>query len=88
MLLKYNLLYVYDCLCKTSHVCSKTEIRFIAQDYSYTQEVSIHCVSLANLSGSAFLESNFRPCNVVAKRMAPLKNTNWWTCHGTAGIGS
>ena len=30
---------------KTSHVRSKTEIHFIAQDHSYTQELSMHSVS-------------------------------------------
>ena len=30
---------------KTSHVHIKTEIHFIAQDHSYTQEVSMHSVS-------------------------------------------
>ena len=32
---------------KISHVCTKTGIHFIAQDYSYTQEVSMHSVSTA-----------------------------------------
>ena len=32
---------------KTSHVHTKIEIHFIAQDYGYTQEVSMHSVSTA-----------------------------------------
>ena len=30
-----------------SHVCTKIEFHFIAQDYSYTQEISMHSVSTA-----------------------------------------
>ena len=49
MSLRIYVLYVTGSA-KTSHVCTKTEIHFIAQDYSYvvsyTQEVSMHSVSL------------------------------------------
>ena len=43
---------------KTSHVRTKTEIHFIVQDHSYTQEVSMYSIVslLPNVSGSAFLE--------------------------------
>ena len=40
---------------KISHFRTKTKIHFIAQDHSYAQELSIHCL-LANVSESAFLE--------------------------------
>ena len=44
---------------KTSHVHIKTEIHFIAQDYSYTQEVSIHDVSTAQCEWVCFSGRHF-----------------------------
>ena len=40
----------------TSHVCTKTEIHFIAQDYSYSQEVSMHSVSTVQCELVTFVE--------------------------------
>ena len=44
---------IYTVSAKTDHVCTKTEITFIAQEHSYTQEL---VSPLSNVSGSAFLE--------------------------------
>ena len=44
---------------KTSHVCTKTENHFIAQDYSYTQEVSMHSVSTARCEQVCFSGGHF-----------------------------
>ena len=61
---------------KTSHVRTKIEIHFIAQDYSYTQEVSMHSVSTPISVGLLFWKGFCRPCNVTVKRMAPIEGTN------------
>ena len=39
---------------KASHVRTKTEIHFIAQDYSYTQEVFMHSISTAQCEWVCF----------------------------------
>ena len=44
---------------KTSHVRTKNEIHFIAQDYSYTQEVSMHSVSTAQCERICFSGGHF-----------------------------
>ena len=46
---------------KTSHVRirTKSEIHFIAQDYSYTQEVSMHSVSTAQCEWVCFSGGHF-----------------------------
>ena len=50
---------ICDWLCKTSHVHTKTEIHFIAQDHSYTQEVSMHSVSTAQCEQVCFSGGHF-----------------------------
>ena len=52
---------------KTSHVHTKTKIHFIAQDYSYTQEVSMHSVSTAQCERVCFSEGDF--ANPVMSRL-------------------
>ena len=49
---------ICDCLQKTNHVCTKTEIHFLCKIIrKCTQELSIHSVSiLGNVNESAFLE--------------------------------
>ena len=44
---------------KTLHVRTKTEIYFIAQDYSYTQELSMHSVSTAHCEPVCFSGGHF-----------------------------
>ena len=44
---------------KTSHVPTKTEIHFIAQDHSYTQEVSMHSVSTGQCEQVCFSGGHF-----------------------------
>ena len=44
---------------KTSHVRTKIEIHFNAQDYSYTQEVSMHSVSTAQCERVCFSGGDF-----------------------------
>ena len=74
---------------KTSHVCTKTEIHFIAQDHSYTQEVSMRSVSTAQCEQVCFSEGHF--ANPVMSQLrewhlwsAPIA----WPCPGTAPITS
>ena len=49
---------------KNLHLRTKSEFNFIAQDSSYTKDLSIHNVSTV-------------PCDVTVKRMAPLEGTSW-----------
>ena len=44
---------------KISHVRTKTEIHFIASDHSYTQELSIHCVSTGQCEWFCFSGGHF-----------------------------
>ena len=45
---------------------------------SYIQEVYLWTVSLLpNVSGSAFWRAYCQPCDVMIKRMVPMKGTNW-----------
>ena len=69
---------------KTSHVRTKSEIHFIAQDYSYTQEVSMHSVQCERV---CYSEGHF--ANPVMSQLrewhlwrAPIP----WPCPGTAAI--
>ena len=44
---------------KTDHVCTKTEITFIAQEYSYTQQLSMHSVSTVQCERICFSGGHF-----------------------------
>ena len=44
---------------KTLHVCTKTEIHFIPQDYSYTQRLSMHNVSTVQCELVCFSGGHF-----------------------------
>ena len=48
----------YKCA-KTGHVHTKTEITFIAQDHSYTQELSTHSVSTGQCEWVCFSGGHF-----------------------------
>ena len=70
---------------KTSHVRTKTEIHFITQDYSYTQEVSMHSVSTAQcewvcFSGGHFADPVMSRIKEWHLQRAPIA----WPCPGTA----
>ena len=70
---------------KTSHVRTKTEIHFIAQYYSYTQEVSMHSISTAQCEQVCFSGGHF--ANPVMSRTrewplyrAPIGWPSGWLC--------
>ena len=74
---------------KTSHVRTKTEIHFIAQDYSYTQEVPMHSVSTAQcewvyFSGGHFADPVMSWLREWYLQSAPIG----WPCPGTTAIAS
>ena len=76
---------------KTSHVRIKIEIHFIAQaqDYSYTQEVSIHSVSNAQCQWISFSGGDFANPVISWLREWCLWGTPiGWLCPGTAAIVS
>ena len=62
----YMLLYVTGSA-KIDHVNTKTEITFIAQDYSYTQGLSMHSVSIGQCEEVYF--SGGHLANPVKSRM-------------------
>ena len=69
--------HICDWLCKNqlrTYVCTKSKIHSIAQDYSYTQEVSITVSLLPNV---LFWRASRQPCDVMVKRMVAIEGTNW-----------
>ena len=52
---------------KTLHFHTKAEIHFIAQDYSYTQELFMHCVSTGQCEQVCFSGGHF--ANPVMSRL-------------------
>ena len=69
---------ICDRPCKTNHVHTKTEITFIAQDYSYTQELSMHSVSTGQCERVCFSGGHFAdPVMIMIKNGAYSQGTNW-----------
>ena len=52
---------------KTDHVHTKTEIPFIAQEHSYTQELSMHSISTVQCERVCFSGGHF--ANPVMSRL-------------------
>ena len=67
------------CSGKSLHLRTKSEFNFIAQDNSYTKDLSIatQCLYCPMLTGLLFWRALFRPCDVTVKRMAPWEGTSW-----------
>ena len=69
-----------DQVCKNHHQSVvKAEIYFIVQDYSYTQELFMHSVSiLANANWSAFWRAFCQPYEVTTAKMMTMKAPIGW----------
>ena len=80
-----NHLIIVTVSAKTDHVRTKTEIAFIAQEHSYTQELSMHSVSTVQCERVCFSGGHFSDPVMSWLRewrlwRAPIGPAMTWNC--------